>query len=69
MLRFIALTIIAYFIYRWLDGFFGPRPAPNRSRTQSQGGAAPKKSKLGKDVGEYIDYEEVNEDDSSGKSS
>lgn len=63
MLRFIALTVLAYFIFRWLDRMFGaqPRQRPTQ-RTRSSQGAAPKKSKVNKNVGEYIDYEEVKEE-------
>ncbi len=70
MLRFIALTILAYFIFRWLDRLLGPRPAPSRGRSsRSQSNAAPTKSKVKKNVGEYIDYEEVKDADTSEKSS
>ena len=31
--RFIALTILAYFIFRWLDRFFGGAPAPRKEAT------------------------------------
>lgn len=62
MLRFIALTIIAYFIFRWLDAFFGGgskrRSASEARKNTSSSG----KSRVRKDVGEYIDYEEVKED-------
>jgi hypothetical protein len=58
MLRFIALTVIAYFIFKWLDGFFGPK----KSQPKRTSNTAQKKSSFSKNVGEYVDYEEVTED-------
>jgi hypothetical protein len=60
--RFIALTILAYFIFRWLDRFFGGAPAPGKRSNRPSSGAREKRSNVKKDVGEYIDYEEVKED-------
>ena len=63
MLRFIALTILAYFIFRWLDRMFGAQPRQRRDHaSRSTRGAAPKKSQVNKNVGEYIDYEEVKDE-------
>ena len=61
MLRFIAFTVLAYFIFRWLDRFFGGAPAP-RKRSNRASSAREKRSSVSKDAGEYIDYEEVKED-------
>ncbi|MGB0183487.1 MAG: hypothetical protein ACPG9M_06670 [Schleiferiaceae bacterium] len=62
MFRFIALTILAYFIFRWLDRFFGGAPAPRKRSNRPSRGTREKRSSVKKDVGEYIDYEEVKED-------
>ena len=62
MFRFIALTILAYFIFRWLDRFFGGAPAPRKRSRSASNSAREKRSSVKKDVGEYIDYEEVKED-------
>ena len=58
MLRFIALTVLAYFIFRWLDRFFGG------GKPSGPGKSSPKKksSTFSKNVGEYVDYEEVKDD-------
>lgn len=59
MLRFITLTVLAYFIFRWLDGFFwggrssGPAKSPPKKKS----------STFSKNVGEYVDYEEVKGDE------
>jgi len=60
--RFIALTILAYFIFRGLDRFFGGAYAPRKSNKRPYSGTREKRSIVKKDVGEYIDYEEVKED-------
>ncbi len=75
MLRFIAMTILAYFIFRWLDRIFGGGSASRRGKsTASRGstnaksdftGKQPKKSKVSNSVGEYVKYEEI-KDDSQG---
>lgn len=73
--KFILLTILAYFIFRWLDRILkgGKRTQPqgntkgsSSSRTEST--AQPHtKSMIKDDVGEYVDFEEVKEDDSEKK--
>jgi len=60
--RFIALAILAYFIFRWLDRFFGGAPAPSKRSNRPSSGTGEKRSSVKKDVGEYIDYEEVREE-------
>ena len=72
MLRFIAMTILAYFIFRWLDRIFGGGSASRRGKsTASRGstnansdftGKQPKKSKVSNSVGEYVKYEEIKDD-------
>lgn len=62
MARFLLLTIIAYFIYRLLDSIFRPTPKKkpeSKQRVSVQYDPEKAKSKVGKDVGEYIDYEEI----------
>lgn len=67
MFRFLVLTVLAYFIFRYLDKIFGGSSSTKRSSQQTRttsGGEAPRKSKVSKDVGEYVAYEEVKEDKS-----
>jgi len=63
MARFILLTIIAYFIYRLLDSIFRPakKSPAQKQQVTVQYDRDKAKSKVGKDVGEYIDYEELKE--------
>ena len=59
MLRFIALTVLAYFIFKWLDRFFGGgRPAGPAKPSPKK-----KSSTFSKNEGEYVDYEEVKDDE------
>ena len=61
LFRFILYSVVAWFVFRWLDEFFGPGNKGSRkgNATRSRG---EKKSRVRKDVGEYIDYEEVKEE-------
>ena len=60
--KFLFYTVLAYFIFRWLDRIFsGKRPAQSRKKTPDMG-SREKRSKVNKNVGEYINYEEVKED-------
>lgn len=67
MFRFLSLTILAWLIFRWLDRFFGGgSSSKNTSKAQQKKAAkakAPSTSKVPKDVGEYVDYVEVKEND------
>ena len=73
--KFILLTILAYFIFRWLDRMLRPKKkaAPkNRgggsANTNTETTSQPHtKSMIKDDVGEYVDFEEVKEDDSEKK--
>jgi hypothetical protein len=60
LFRFIFYAVVAWFVFRWLDGFFGPS---KKSGTSGQPGKKPSASKTRKDVGEYVDYEEVKDDE------
>ena len=72
MLRFIAMTILAYFIFRWLDRIFGGNSASRRGKSTASRGNTnaksdwtdkhPKKSKVSHSVGEYVEYEEIKDD-------
>lgn len=67
MLRFILYIIIFFFVYRFLESLFKPK----RQTSPSQGERNPKQkvtvqydkkkanSVVSKDVGEYVDFEEV----------
>lgn len=75
--KFILLTILAYFIFRWLDRVFrGPkrsqanaqRSGDNRSSGNTQSKSQPHtKSMIKDDVGEYVDFEEIDDKDSDKK--
>ena len=59
LFKFLLYTVIAYFIFRWLDRFFGG------GRPSGPAKSSPKKknSTFSKNVGEYVDYEEVKDDE------
>ena len=61
MIRFIAFTILAYFIFNSLDRLFRVKPT-QRTKKPSATGNSEKRSKVNKNVGEYINYEEVKDD-------
>jgi hypothetical protein len=74
MIRIILYAVIFYFIYRLLDSIFRPKRASagagngsgNRSPRQKvtvQYDRDKAKSKVGKDVGEYVDFEEVKKEE------
>ena len=58
-MRFIALTVLAYFIFRWLERFFGGGKASGPAKSSPK----EKSSTFSKNVGEYVDYEEVKDDE------
>jgi hypothetical protein len=60
MFRFIFLTIVAYFIFKGLDGIFGKRKP---SRNDQSRASKSQKSSVNKNVGEYVDYEEVKDEE------
>lgn len=74
MIRIILYAVIFYFIYRLLDSIFRPKRASAGSGNAS-GNKSPRqkvsvqydrdkaKSKVGKDVGEYVDFEEVKKEE------
>lgn len=58
--RFLLFTVIAYLVFRALDGLFGSRRySQHQSRSSER-----KRSTFSKDDGDYVDYEEVKDDDS-----
>jgi len=71
MFKFIFLTILAYIIFRWLDRMFrGPKtpsqnPPRKRNTSKKQDLSSTKnaKSVIKDDVGEYVDYEELDDKD------
>jgi hypothetical protein len=69
--KFILLTVLAYFIFRSLDRFFRPTPQnrstsdSNRqsSKTNTDNLSKPHTKSVMKDnVGEYVDFEEIDDD-------
>ena len=73
--KFILLTILAYIIFRWLDRIFkgSKKSQPQNTASNSSNASADSstqphtKSMIKDDVGEYVDFEEVKEDDSDKK--
>jgi hypothetical protein len=64
--RLILSAIIFYFVYRLLDALFRPAKkraaaAQPRQKVTIQYDPEKAKSKVGDDVGEYVDYEEIKE--------
>ena len=69
LFRFILFTVLAYFIFRWLDRTFMPAKKKNpqqrnTNNTTTTQEFSNKKSKsiMKDDVGEYVDFEEVKKD-------
>lgn len=67
--RFILFTVLAYFIFKWLDRLMGGGKSKSKESNQTRksgSSASPKSSKsiMKDDVGEYVDFEEVKEKDS-----
>ena len=61
MIRFIFYALIIILIVRIVNSFrsgFSSKPEPRKSDLRQ---TKKKKKKVGKDVGEYVDYEEVKE--------
>jgi hypothetical protein len=62
LFKFLFYTVLAYFIFRWLDRIFSvKRPAQGRKKTPDMG-SREKRSRVNKNVGEYVKYEELNKD-------
>ena len=64
--RLILSAVIFYFVYRLLDSLFKPRKKQTasgnpRQKVTVQYDPEKAKSKVGDDVGEYIEYEEIKE--------
>ena len=65
LVRFILLTVLAYFIFRWLDRFFRPKPEANpvkkkkSAKTDVIHQKGQTKSVVKDEVGEYVDFEEI----------
>jgi hypothetical protein len=69
MIRIVFYAIIFYFVYRLLDSFFRPNKAragqntgAPRQKVTVQYDRKKAKSKVSREVGEYVDFEEVKED-------
>ncbi len=71
ILRIILYAVIFYFVYRLLDSMFKPKRAGAGAGERTNASRSPKqkvtvqydrdkaKSKVSKNVGEYVDFEEV----------
>jgi hypothetical protein len=79
MIRILLYAVVFYFIYRLLDSIFRPKRASANAggTTRAPRGSKQKvtiqydrdkaKSKVGDDVGEYVDFEEIKEEDKPNK--
>ena len=72
ILRFILYAVVFYFVWRFLDSMFSfgrrqtsPNANPNRRKPNQkvsvQFDKKSTKSKVAKDVGEYVDFEEIDD--------
>ncbi|HBP44510.1 MAG TPA: hypothetical protein DD635_01315 [Flavobacteriales bacterium] len=65
LIRLIATAALVWFVFRWLDRFFGgPRKGPRKHTTDhdSKSGAQQRSSSPKEDgLGDYVDFEEINE--------
>ena len=52
-------TVLAYFIFRWLDRIFSGKRQPNAEKDTDK---VEKAQQVNKNVGEYVKYEELNKD-------
>ena len=69
MVRFIFYIVIFYFVWRFLNSFFKPKETSPNHKNQGkpnqkvtvQYDREKAKSKVGDDIGEYVDFEEIKE--------
>ena len=70
LVRFILFTVLAYFIFRWLDRLIRPsrneRPVNSNQKSKKQNKSSNVdqgkiKSVIKDDVGDYVDFEEIDE--------
>lgn len=73
MLRFIFYIVIFFFVYRLLNSFFKPKSQTSPSQNMGQNprqkvtvnyDKTKSRSKVSKEVGEYVDFEEIKEEKS-----
>jgi len=73
MIRFIIYIVIFYFVWRFLNSFFKPKQqtSPNNRQQRKPNQKVTvnydrdkAKSKVGDDVGEYVEFEEIKEEKS-----
>lgn len=65
MLRIIASAVIVWFVWRFLNNLFGPSPRPkarNKKTSGAQTSDNERRSRVPKEMGEYVDYEEVKDE-------
>lgn len=65
MARFIFYAVVAWLLFRWLDMLFSPKSRrrstpPPPPRRPNSGASQPKKPNSDK-IGDYVDFEEVEE--------
>ena len=62
MARFIFYLVVAWLIFRWMDMLFGRKPRTNQKPPRREPPRADKKKKPNSDIiGDYVDFEEVDD--------
>lgn len=59
LIRFVLISIIIYLLIRSFAGFFSPKDETGRDQYDDGKGRKTGSKGVSKDVGEYVDYEEV----------
>jgi len=61
MARFIFYAVVAWLIFRWMDMIFGRRSRTNTPPSNEQPRPKQKKKPNSDKVGDYVDFEEVDD--------
>lgn len=59
LIRFVLISIIVYLLIKNIAGFFTVKDEPRRDHQDYGNGKKSASKGVSKDVGEYVDYEEV----------
>ncbi len=59
LIRFVLISIIVYLLIRSFAGFFSSKDETGRDQYNNGNGKKAGSKGVSKDVGEYVDYEEV----------
>lgn len=60
LIRFILISIIIYLLFRSFARYFEEQNAASKDK-ETQNGSQSKQKGVSKEIGEYVDYEEVDE--------